>query len=401
MPTATRLPPTSPFLNSVVRSGLIPRPDIEQFLVQNDPRWEARTDPIKLASLFVRKKVLTKYQAMQLLAGKTQGFKLGRYTIVDGIRQDRVGMVFLAVDTTSRKQVAIKVLPTDRVADNTILEAFTKEVRLAARVDHAHVARVLDMGVWNETHFVATEYVPGPTLDKLVAEKGPLPANQAAQYIAQAAVALRHAHENGMCHRDVKPGNLALTPNGGVKLLDLGLTHMLENPWQRVTKRINTKEFAEEIDHVPPEQAWGCAQDARSDIYSLGSTLYYLLTGQSPFPGTAAEKMAARQVRGVPRPSAVRPDVPRDLDAIVEKMTAKDPHERYQSTGEVVTALMPWLPVNQWVTLGAGLHQPEADEAKEEAEEAPAARGKKTQPLVWVLAGAVAVVVVLAALFAK
>jgi serine/threonine-protein kinase len=224
----------------------------------------------------------------------------------------------------------------------------------------------------------------------------------AAQYIAQAAVALHHAHEHGFFHRDVKPGNLALTPDGGIKLLDLGLTHMLENPWQRVTKRINTKEFAEEIDHVPPEQAWGCAQDARSDIYSLGSTLYYLLTGQSPFPGTAAEKMAARQVRGVPRPSVVKPDVPRDLDAIVERMTAKDPHERYQTTNEVVAALMPWLPVNQWVTLGAGLHKPDAELEKEDAaEDGPPVKDKKTQPLVWVLAGAVIVVAVLAALFAR
>jgi serine/threonine-protein kinase len=400
MPTATRLPPTSPFLNAVLRSGLVPKAEIEQFLTENDPDWKNRTDPIKLASLFVRRKLLTKYQAMQLLSGKTQGFKLGRYTIQDGIRQDRVGMVFLAQDTTSKKQVAIKVLPTDRVADPTILDAFTKEVRLAARVDHAHVARVLDMGVWFETHYVATEYVPGPTLDKLVADKGPLPANQAAQYIAQAAVGLRHAHDQGFFHRDVKPGNLALTPSGGIKLLDLGLTHMLENPWPRVTKRINTKEFAEEIDHVPPEQAWGCAQDARSDIYSLGSTLYFLLTGQSPFPGTAAEKMAARQVRGVPRPSAVKPDVPRDLDVIVERMTAKDPHERYQSTADVVTALMPWLPVNQWVTLGAGLHKPDV-EAKEPAGEEPPVKNKKVQPLIWVLAGAVAVVAVLAALFAR
>src|SRR5262249_15235214 len=156
-----------------------------------------------------------------------------RYTILDGIRQDRVGMVFLAEDSPGGRRVAIKVLPTDRASDNTILSEFTKEVRLAARVDHAHVARVLDMGIWNETHFVATEYVPGPTLDKVVAEQGPMPVNQAAQYVAQAAVALRHAHDHKLCHRDVKPGNLALTPSGGVKLLDLGLTHMLENPWQR------------------------------------------------------------------------------------------------------------------------------------------------------------------------
>jgi serine/threonine-protein kinase len=308
-------------------------------------------------------------------------------------------MVFLAEDGGSRR-VAIKVLPTDRASDNTILSAFMKEVRLAAKVDHAHVARVLDMGVWNETHYVATEYVDGPTLDKVVAEKGPIPANQAAQYVAQAAVALRHAHGHELWHRDVKPGNLALTPNGSVKLLDLGLTHMLENPWQRVTKRINTKEFAEEIDHVPPEQAWGSAQDARSDIYSLGSTFYYLLTGKSPFPGTAAEKMAARQVRGVPKPSSVQPDVPRELDEIVQKMTAKDPHERYQSANDVVSALMPWLPVQQWASLGAGLNKAEEKAAPQPAA-APAAEKKMPWTLIAVLGGAVAVVAAIAALFAN
>lgn len=386
-----------PFLSALGKSGLISRDELTQFLDRYDPTQQARTDPIKIASLFVRKKALTKYQAMQLLAGKTQGFRLGRYTILEGVRQDRVGMVFLAEDSTSRKKVAIKILPTDRVADNTILSAFTKEVRLAARVDHAHVARVLDLDVWNGTHFVATEYVPGPTLDKVIAESGPLPVHQATQYIAQAAVALRHAHENGFFHRDIKPGNIALTDGGGIKLIDLGLTHMLENPWARVTKRINTKEFAEEIDHVPPEQAWGSAVDARSDIYSLGSTLYYLLTGRSPFPGTAAEKMAARQVKSVPRPSAVRPDVPRDLDEIVLRMTAKDPHERYQSAGEVVAALLPWLPVNQWVTLGAGMNPPDPEP---EVGEVAADKPGTAWVVAAVLGGAVFVVAVLAAVFA-
>lgn len=349
--TKTRLPRT-PFLDAVRKSGLLTPDDLIAVLTEHDPDCSIAADPIKLASLLVRKKLITKFQAMQLLNGKTQGFLLGHYKILDGIRQDRVGMAFLAEDVRSKKQVSVKVLPTDRVSDPTILEAFLKEVRLAARVDHTNVARVIDLDVWAQTHFVVTEYVPWPTLDKVLAEKGPLAADAAAQYAAQVAVALKFAHDQGLYHRDIKPGNIAVGPGGAVKLIDLGLTHMLENPWKQVTRRISTKEYADEIDHVAPEQAWGCEPDGRSDVYSLGSTLYVLLTGQSPFPGTASQKMSERQVRGVPRPSDVRPDVPRELDAIVQKMGAKDPHERFQSAAEVVAALHPWLPVSQWVSLG-------------------------------------------------
>ena len=149
-------------------------------------------------------------------------------------------------------------------------------------------------------------------------------------------------------------------PDRRVKLIDLGLTHMLENPWARVTKRINTKEYAEEIAHIAPEHAWGCEVDARSDVYGLGSTFYYLLTGEVPFPGLAPEMMAERQIRGVPSPSLLRPEMPREIDEICRKMGAKDPHERYPSAREVLAAMNPWLPLEQWQSLGIPLPQPAA-----------------------------------------
>jgi serine/threonine-protein kinase len=130
---------------------------------------------------------------------------------------------------------------------------------------------------------------------------------------------------------------------------------MLENPWTRVTQRISTKEYAEEIAHIAPEQAWGCDIDARSDVYSLGSTFYFLLTGQVPFPGLAPEMMAERQIRGVPSPTIIRPGIPKEIDAIVRRMGAKDPHERYPSAREVVIAMQSWLPVEQWLSLGITL----------------------------------------------
>jgi serine/threonine-protein kinase len=351
MGTTTRLRlPTSPFLNAVRRSGLVPNDDLVAFL--GDPEFTAAVaDPIKLATLFIRRRLLTRYQAIQLLNGKTKGFVLGRFKVLDGLRQDRVGLVFLAEDTQSRKCVSLKVLPTDRVSDPTVFRAFLGEVRSASKVRHPNCARVLDMDVVNGTNFVVCEYVPGSTLDKVVAEKGPLAPNEAAQYVARVALALDVAHKAGVVHRDVRPANLTVTPTGVVKLIDLGLTHLLESPWKTVTRRINTREFAEEIDHVAPELAWGNEPDGRSDVYSLGSTFYTLLTGRSPFPGTAAEKMTARQLEAVPKPSAARKGIPVEMDTIVQKMGAKDPHERYQTAREVAEALHPWLPVAEWQAL--------------------------------------------------
>ncbi len=372
MPTTTKLRRLdTPFLQAVLKSGLLNPDDVIGFLGEHDPDGKTTSDPIALAYLMVRKKLLTKFQAMHLLNGKTQGFKLGRYVVLEGVRQDRVGMVFLAEDKNIGRKVFIKVLPTDRVNDPVVFGAFVKEVQAAARVEHTNAARVIDMDSQNGTHYVVTEYVAGVTLDKVVAGSGPLPANTAAQYAAQAAVALYHAHRQGLYHRDVKPANLAVTENGTLKLLDLGLTHMLENPWKHVTRRISTEEYADEIGHIAPEQAWGSEPDARSDVYMLGSTLYYLLTGRPPFPGCATEAMTARQLEPVPAPSLIRPDVPRELDAIVQKMGSQHPHERYQSAAEVVAALHPWLPLAQWVTLAAGLSSPEPAAADRPAAVAP------------------------------
>lgn len=335
-----------------MKSGLLAPDDLVAVLSVYDPEQVAAAEPLQLATFLVRKKLLTKFQAMQLLGGRTQGFVLGKYKITQGLRQDRVGMVFLAEAGESKQTVVVKVLPTDRVADDTVFKPFLNEVRAAAQVVHPNVARVLDVGCWSGTHFVVCEYVSAPTLDKVIAEKGPLPPNLVGQVIAQVAVGLMHAHKKDLLHRDLKPANIAVYPDKRVKLIDLGLTHLLDNPWAKVTKRINLKEYAEEIAHIPPEQAWGCELDARSDIYSLGSTAYYLLTGEQPFPGSATEMMTERQLRGIPRPSAVRPGVPRELDELVEKMGAKDPHERFQTAAEVVAAFQAWLPVAEWATLG-------------------------------------------------
>ena len=352
MGTSTRLRlPRTRFLQDVIKSGLLAPDDVIGIFSQYDPEQIEAAEPLQIATILVRRKLLTKFQAMQLLKGRTQGFVLGQYKIVEGVREDRVGMVFLAEEMETKATVSIKVLPTDRVSDDTMYRPFLKEARAAMAVTHATVARVLDLGIWRDTHYVVTEHVPAPTLDKIIAERGPMSPNAAAQTIAQVAVGLLHAHAKGLIHRDVKPSNIAMLPSRRVKLLDLGLTHMLDNPWAKVTKRINMQEYAEEIAHIPPEQAWGCELDGRSDLYSLGSTAFFLMTGRQPFPGSATQMMTDRQLKDIPKPSTVRAGVPADLDEIVRKMGAKDPHQRFQSANEVVNALHAWLPMADWAEL--------------------------------------------------
>jgi hypothetical protein len=345
MITDSRAKLDSPFLRVVLKSGLVTPDSLESALAMCDPAQVAAAEPIQLATFLVRKKVLTKFQAMQLLSGKTQGFVLGKYAITEGLRQDRVGMVFRAQHTETKQEVALKVLPTDRVMDNTIFQSFLEEAQRAVRVNNPAVARVFEVGQCGGTHYVVCELVEAPTLDKVVAARGPLEATVAAQVIAQAAVALLSGHAEGLLHRDIKPANIALLPDNQVKLLDFGLAHMVDNPWANQTKRINLKEYAEEIAHIAPEQAWGSELDARSDIYSLGSTAYFLLTGQCPFAASATESMTARQVQDIPKASDFDPQIPAELDEIVQQMGAKDPDRRFQSAEELVAALLPWLPV--------------------------------------------------------
>jgi serine/threonine-protein kinase len=365
MGTETKLRlPRNPFLDTVRKSGLLAPDDLIGVLAQYDPEQVAAADPIQIATFLVRKKLLTKFQAMQLLNNRTQGFVLGKYRILDGLRQDRVGMVFLAENSETKQRVSIKVLPTDRVADNTVYKAFVEEVKAAAKVDHPNLARVLDMDVWNGTHFVVTEHVPTATLDKVIAEKGALEPHAAAQVIVQIAVGLLFAHGKGVLHRDIKPGNIGVLPDGRAKLIDLGLTHMLENPWQKATQRFNLKEYADEIAHIAPEQAWGCELDARSDVYSLGSTFYTLLTGQVPFPGLAVQSMTERQTRDIPVPSEIREGITRDIDMLIRRMGAKDPRDRFGSAEEVVVAMRAWLPVGEWLSLGLSDEPKKSDRNK-------------------------------------
>ena len=242
-----------------------------------------------------------------------------------------------------QRPVALKVLPTNQAENPEALARFYREARAAAMLDHPNIADFYDIHRANSIHFLVMEFIHGLDLDGLVQRIGPLSPGRAAEYIRQAASGLQHAHEAGLVHRDIKPGNLLVNRTGTVKILDLGLVRISQSD-DGLTKGQNFRYVLGTLDYQAPEQAVNSHDvDIRADIYSLGATLYFLLTGQPVFPeGTIAEKLSWHQ-RRQPRPiSDYRADVPAGLIAVVNRMLAKSPSDRYQEPADVVDVLVEW-----------------------------------------------------------
>lgn len=240
--------------------------------------------------------------------------------------------------------MAIKVLPKSRINDSSYLQRFHREARAAASLDHRNIVRAYDVDNEGDNHFLVMEYVEGKDLQRMVAERGPLEYAVAADYIRQAAVGLAHAHQAGLIHRDIKPANLLVDQNNVVKVLDLGLARFTGEDKASLTVAYDENVLGT-ADYLAPEQALDShGVDARADIYSLGCTLYYVLTGHPPFPeGTLPQRLLAHQKQA---PSSIfddRPDAPSDLVDICLKMMAKKPSARFQSAAEVAEALGNWL----------------------------------------------------------
>jgi serine/threonine protein kinase len=301
-------------------------------------------DPSDCAAALVRAGLLTAYQAKQLLLGKYKGFVLGSYKILQPVGKGGSGTVFLAEHTAMRRKVALKVVQLDKAQDKLSLERFRREARSAAALSHPNIVRLFDVGQHGRTHYMAMEFVDGRTLDGLVSESDPVPFAQAVAYAAQAAAGLRHAHEKGLVHRDVKPSNLILASDGTVKLLDMGLARSFEDEADNLTAALGGEaDGVGTADYVSPEQALNQEVDARGDVYSLGATLYALVAGAPPFRGTMLQKLAQHQTVEPTPLSSLRPDVPEALDLVVSRMMAKKPSGRYASAGAVIEALSPWL----------------------------------------------------------
>jgi phosphate ABC transporter phosphate-binding protein len=304
------------------------------------------------ADRLVHEGYLTPFQVKQLEAGRTEGFFLtDKYKLLDFIGHGGMGKVFLCEHLLLHRLVAIKLLqltPAEAGSDAAArtLERFYREARAVAALDHPNIVHLYDVDRAGPNPFMVMEYVDGNNLHAIVGDHGPLAPVRAAHYVAQAARGLHYAHQAGLIHRDVKPANLMLDRTGVVKILDLGLARFYQDPArnQNITARYDKKVVIGTIDFMAPEQAEdSSAVDARSDVYSLGCTLYFLLTRRVPFPDrTVPQKMYAHQTKAPAPVSEIAPGVPPELLEVLDRMMAKDPAERYQTPAEVEQALTPW-----------------------------------------------------------
>jgi len=333
------------FLDLVKRSRLVEAEPLQDFLtsLRAEQGGELPERQEALAEAFVKAELLTTWQSEKLLAGKHRGFILGKYKLLGQLGKGGMSTVYLAEHILMRARRAIKVLPRDRVSDSTYLNRFELEARAAAKLDDPNIVRAYDIDHEGETHYIVMEYVEGRDLHQLVKAKGFLEYTVAADYIAQVARGLHHAHEMGLVHRDIKPANCLLDNNGVVKLLDMGLARIIDDTASLTID--NNENVLGTADYLSPEQALNShSADSRADIYSLGCTLYFLLTGHPPYAeGSISERLMKHQVEKAPSVRKDRPDVPPTLLHICEKMMLKQPDDRYQTAGDVALRLSEWL----------------------------------------------------------
>ncbi|MFL5340818.1 MAG: protein kinase domain-containing protein [Gemmataceae bacterium] len=306
------------------------------------------TEPNKLAGQMIRDGLLTLFQAEQLLMGKWKRFFIGKYKVLERLGSGGMAQVFLCEHRLMRRRVAVKVLPAAKAEDPSSLERFHREARAVAALDHPNIVRAYDIDADDSggtvLHFLVMEYVDGASLQEIIKRSGPMDPTRACHYIAQAAIGLQHAYDKaGLVHRDIKPGNILIDRTGIVKILDMGLARFFHDEEDLLTKKYDESVLGT-ADYLAPEQAIDShSVTIRADIYSLGATFYFMLTGSPPFTeGTVAQKLIWHQTRMPKSVSVIRSDVPQPVVAVIEKMMAKDANSRYQWPNEVAEALAPF-----------------------------------------------------------
>jgi serine/threonine protein kinase len=269
-----------------------------------------------------------------------EGESLGHFELIEYVGGGGMGAVFRALDTMLNRTVAVKVLSQEQSGDDETLRRFQNEAQSAARLDHENISRVHYVGEDRGWHYIVFEFIDGANVRDLVYEQGPLPLVDAVSYTLQLADALVHASGREVVHRDIKPSNVLITPDGRAKLVDMGLArqHHVEADNNDLTASGVTLGT---FDYISPEQARDPrSADVRSDIYSLGCTLYFILTGRPPFPeGTVLQKLLQHQGDEPADPRTFRPELPEDLIQIMRRMLAKSPDKRFASPAELVAEL--------------------------------------------------------------
>ncbi|MEX2027572.1 MAG: serine/threonine-protein kinase, partial [Pirellulaceae bacterium] len=322
------------FIDYLERSQLITEDALRTTLMQLRQQHGGKLpdDADAVAAHLINAGLVTAWQCEVLFSRKYKGFKLGKYKLLRHIGSGGMSAVYLAEHTMLKRQRAIKILPKKRVNDSSYLARFHLEAQATASLDHPNIVRAYDVDNDGDQHYLVMEYIEGKDFQTIVKQEGPLPLELACNYVAQAAEGFTYAHENNLIHRDVKPANLLVDQKGVVKILDLGLALYSDGENASLTMTHNENVLGT-ADYLSPEQAVNSHKvDSRTDIYSLGCTLYYLLTGHPPFPeGSLAQRIAKHQTQMPEDIRKDRPDCPRDLVDICVKMMQKKPERRYPS----------------------------------------------------------------------
>ena len=299
--------------------------------------------------------LLTRWQCDKLLDGRHRGFFLGKYKLLGHLGAGGMSTVYLAEHVLMQRRVAIKVLPQARVQDASYLARFHLEARAAAALDHTNIVRAYDLDHDDKIHYLVMEHIDGRDIQRIVEQDGPLDYVLAAGMIAQAAAGLEHAHEAGLVHRDIKPANLLVDRKGAVKILDLGLAKFSKSEMSLTL--IHDENVLGTADYLAPEQAVNShTVDSRADIYSLGCTMYFMLTGRPPFPeGSLTERLAKHQSAEPASITLSRPDAPRELVEVCLRMMRKNADERYATAREVQQVLDAWLDAEGASRSGSGV----------------------------------------------
>jgi eukaryotic-like serine/threonine-protein kinase len=333
----TRPQTVQDMFESLDRDRLVESARLRAFIDRHKP-----TDVNAALERLVTEGLLTAFQASEVGAGRGNGLWFGSYRVLDRVGKGGMGHVYLAEHSVLGRKVAVKALSDALRADPVARKRFVREARAAAALDHPNIVRVFDVNMTHDPPYLVMEYVDGLSLQAAVSRAGTFSVGEAAAVGVQAADGLAQAAAVGLVHRDIKPANLLVDRRGALKILDLGIVRFTHDDTH---SRIHGAEvILGTVDYLAPEQAEDSSKvDTRADIYALGATLYFLIAGHPPYPmPDLRQKLEAKQEEDPPALHQLRPDVPPEFAAVVARMMARDPAERYPLPATAIAALHPW-----------------------------------------------------------
>ena len=322
-------------ISELTSAGLLSADRVTDYSGQADAGIEV------LLSKLVQDGHITSFQSDKLKAGKSSDIYFGDYVVIDKLGQGGMGTVLLAKHRRMDRLVAIKILPITVLESQDAVARFYQEVKVAAKLTHPNIVHAYDAGEHHGFHYLVMEYVPGYDLAEVLSQLGPIPLSMALDYLKQACKGLDYAHRKGIVHRDVKPSNILLSDEGDIKILDMGLARICDSTFnQAMTQLTTTGQVMGTVEYMSPEQAEDTRQaDQRSDIYSLGCTLYRLLTGKSPFTrDTVVKTILAHRTDSIPSLNTGLPEND-SVNQLFQKMVAKQPEDRFQTVSELMEAI--------------------------------------------------------------